>query len=105
MLRGLTTALHLIQFENDRRRRAKEEVEPVPEGSAVVRIIPAAPRLLDPLDRRFVSRDMWAPEAEVSVQRDYQKRGGFRWSKYTTYARFGATQSAYGANPCRAREF
>ena len=56
-LRVLTTALDLVQFEDDRRRRAKEEVEPVPEGSAVVRIIPAAPRLLDPLDRRLVSRD------------------------------------------------
>ena len=56
-LGGLTTALDLIQVEDDGRRRAKEEVEPVPEGSAVVRIIPAAPRLLDPLDRRLVSRD------------------------------------------------
>ena len=42
---GLTTALDLIQFEDDRRRRAKEEVEPVPEGPAVVRIRAAAPRL------------------------------------------------------------
>ena len=56
-LGGLTTALYLIQFEDDRRRRAKAEVEPVPEGSAVVRIRAAAPRLLDPLDRRLVSRD------------------------------------------------
>ena len=56
-LRGLTTALDLVQFEDDRRRRAKEEVEPVPEGSAVVRIRAAAPRLLYPLDRRLVSRD------------------------------------------------
>ena len=56
-LRSLTTALDLVQFEDDRRRRAKEEVEPVPEGPAVVRILAAAPRLLDPLDRRLVSRD------------------------------------------------
>ena len=56
-LGGLTTALYLIQFEDDRRRRAKEEVEPVPEGPAIVRIRAAAPRLLHPLDRRLVSRD------------------------------------------------
>ena len=56
-LGGLTTALYLIQFEDDRRRRAKEEVEPVPEGPAVVRIRAAALRLLHPLDRRLVSRD------------------------------------------------
>ena len=56
-LGGLTTALDLIQVEDDGRRRAKEELEPVPEGPAVVRIRTAAPRLLHPLDRRLVSRD------------------------------------------------
>ena len=56
-LLSLATALDLVQFEDYRRRRAKEEVEPVPEGSPVVRILAATPRLLHPLDRRLVSRD------------------------------------------------
>ena len=44
---------------------------------------------------------MWTPE--VSVHRDYEERGGFSGAKYTTFARIEATQSAYGANPRRAR--
>ena len=43
------------------------------------------------------------PCPEVSVQRVYEKRRGFRWSKFTTFARFEATQSAYGANPLENR--
>ena len=64
-LRGLTTALDLVKFENDRRRRAKEEVEPVPEGPAVVRIRAAAPRLLGCGEQRRSAGDAEGHEQDA----------------------------------------